>query len=205
MKKILIVVAHPALEKSRNNIRLIKAAEALEHVVVRDLYELYPRFSINTQKEQMHLEQSDIIVLLHPFYWYSAPALLKQYLDMVFTHSWAYGKDGNKLKDKIMFNALTTSGQRESYASEEHNRFPLSSYLIPFNQMAFVCKMHYLPPYVLHESGKIPAKDSSKHAKDFKHLLSLLREPELPFDHIKDMEYINDYLAKTISSQPAKL
>jgi len=177
----------------------------MENVVVRDLYELYPRFSINTQKEQTHVEQSDIIVLLHPFYWYSTPALMKQYLDMVFTHGWAYGKDGNKLKDKIMFNALTTSGQRESYASEEHNRFPLSSFLIPFNQMAFVCKMHYLPPYVLHESGKVSAKESSKHAKDFKHLLNTLREPATPLDHIKDMEYINDFLAKTATSEASTI
>ena len=194
MSKILLVVAHPALEKSRNNVRLIKAAESMENVVVRDLYELYPRFSINAKKEQQYLEQSDIIVLLHPFYWYSTPALMKQYLDMVFVHGWAYGKDGDKLKDKLMFNALTTSGTRDSYNWNEHNRFPLSSFLIPFNQLAHVCRMHYLPPYVLHESGKTFASDSAKHAKNFKVLLQLLRQEGLQPEKIKEMEYLNDFL-----------
>lgn len=196
MSKILLIVAHPALEKSRNNIRLIKAAESLENVTVRDLYELYPRFSINTKKEQQYLEQSDIIILLHPFYWYSTPALMKQYLDMVFVHGWAYGKDGNKLADKIIFNALTTSGTRESYNWNEHNRFPLSSFLIPYNQLAFVCKMHYLPPFVLHESGKTFATDSAKHAKGFKALLQLLRQGNHDLERIKEMEYLNDFLSE---------
>lgn len=196
MSKILLIVAHPALEKSRNNIRLIKAAESLENVTVRDLYELYPRFSINTKKEQQYLEQSDIIILLHPFYWYGTPALMKQYLDMVFVHGWAYGKDGTKLTDKIIFNALTTSGTRESYNWNEHNRFPLSSFLIPYNQLAFVCKMHYLPPFVLHESGKTFATDSAKHAKNFKALLQLLRQGNHDLERIKEMEYLNDFLTE---------
>ena len=51
MNKILLITAHPALEKSRNNIRLMKAADSIDHVVVRDLYELYPRFFIDTAKE----------------------------------------------------------------------------------------------------------------------------------------------------------
>lgn len=194
MNKILLVVAHPALEKSRNNIRLIKAAGNVENVIVRDLYELYPRFSINTGKEQGLLEQSDIIVLQHPFYWYSVPALLKQYLDMVFTHGWAYGKDTNKLEGKLLFHALTTSGTRESYARDAHNRFTLSDYLLPYNQLAHVCRMHYLPPFVLHESGKADASASARHAKQFKLLLQLLATGEATPDQLQHLEYLNDFV-----------
>ena len=198
MNKILLVVAHPALEKSRNNIRLIKAAEQVEHVMIRDLYELYPRFSINTAKEQEFLEKSDIIILQHPFYWYSVPALMKQYLDTVFTHGWAYGKEGNKLEGKLLFNALTTSGSRESYSWDQHNRFPLSSYLIPYNQLAHVCRMHFLPPFVMHESGKADAASSAKHAKQFKLLLKLFTAERPDLERIKDLEYLNDYQAENV-------
>jgi glutathione-regulated potassium-efflux system ancillary protein KefG len=203
MKKILLVVAHPALEKSRNNIRLLKAAESVDNVLIRDLYELYPRFSINTAREQDFLEKSDIVILQHPFYWYSMPALMKQYLDMVFTHGWAYGKGGNKLEGKILFNALTTSGTRESYSWEEHNRFPLSSYLIPCNQLAHVCRMHYLPPFVLHQSGKADASAAAKHAKQFKKLLQLFSREYPDLDQVKELEYLNDFRTdELIPQQP---
>jgi len=195
MNKVLLVTAHPALEKSRNNIRLMKAADSIDNVVIRDLYELYPRFFINTEKEQQYLEQSSVIILQHPFYWYGIPALMKQYLDMVFTHGWAYGKDTAKLEGKILFNALTTSGTRESYHEDEHNRFPLSSYLIPYNQLAHVCKMHYLPPFVLHESGKASASESARHAKHFKQLITNLATEDYDLDKIQEMEYLNDYFA----------
>jgi glutathione-regulated potassium-efflux system ancillary protein KefG len=193
MGKILLVTAHPALEKSRNNIRILNAVNELGKVTVRDLYELYPRFNINAKKEQKYLEESDVIVLQHPFYWYGIPALMKQYFDMVFTHGWAYGKSGGKLKGKVILNSLTTSGTRESYQTGQHNRFPLSSYLLPFNQLAHVCEMHYLPPYVLHESGKTFASDSAEHAKRFKSILNTIVTEDIDIEKLKELEYLNDF------------
>ncbi len=192
MRNILLVVAHPILEKSRNNIRLVKAAESLDFVTIRDLYELYPRFSINTKKEQEYLEQHDLIILQHPFYWYGTPALLKQYFDMVFVHGWAYGKDAAKLEGKLMFNSLTTSGSRESYHPDGSNRFPLNAYLTPISQLAAVCKMHYLPPFVLHQSGKAAAVNSDEHARNFASLLNTLHQENADIDKIRRMEYLND-------------
>lgn len=199
MGRILLVTAHPALEKSRNNVRMLKAANELDNVTVRDLYELYPRFHINTKTEQQFLEKSDVIILQHPFYWYSTPALMKQYLDMVFTHGWAYGKGENALKGKILLNSLTTSGKRESYHTDNHNRFPLSSFLIPFNQIAHVCGMHYLPPFVMHESGKVFAAQSAQHARNFKAILQIISKDNFDIDSIKKLEYLNDYLQINIT------
>lgn len=201
MSKILLVTAHPRLEKSRNNIRLMKAADTMDHVVIRDLYELYPRFFINTEKEQQYLEQSQVIILQHPFYWYGIPALMKQYLDMVFTHGWAYGKDGDQLKGKILFNALTTSGTRDSYHENEHNRFPLASYLIPYNQLAYVCRMHYLPPFVLHESGKATASESAKHARQFKTIIQILASGQPDLEKLKVLEYLNDFITEDVTAK----
>ncbi|MEZ5479865.1 MAG: hypothetical protein R3E95_21010 [Thiolinea sp.] len=41
MKRILILFAHPALEKSRVQYRLLKAAQTLDNVTVHDLYQAY--------------------------------------------------------------------------------------------------------------------------------------------------------------------
>jgi glutathione-regulated potassium-efflux system ancillary protein KefG len=193
MGKILLVTAHPALEKSRNNIRIMNALNELGKVTLRDLYELYPRFNINAKREQQFLEDHDVIVLQHPFYWYGTPALMKQYFDIVFTHGWAYGSNGGKLKGKLLLNSLTTSGKRESYQGGQHNRFPLSSYLLPINQLAHVCEMHYLPPYVLHESGKVFTSDSAQHAKKLKAILNAIISENIDIEKLKQLEYLNDF------------
>ena len=174
---------------------MIDAATAATGIAlqIRDLYELYPRFNVNFQKEQEFIEQNDIIILQHPFYWYSIPALMKQYIDTVFTNGWAYGKGADKLNDKILFNALTTNGSRESYSEQGHNRFPLSEFLIPFDQLAFVCKMHYIAPFVLNESGKVSLEASLRHARQFRQLLEILASGNFEPDELKDLTYLNDF------------
>ncbi len=50
--KILIQLYHPLLHKSRVNRELLKAIEDLEGVTIRVMYDLYPDFHINVNKEQ---------------------------------------------------------------------------------------------------------------------------------------------------------
>ncbi len=83
MTKVLILFAHPALEKSRVNKPLLQLANTLENVTIHDLYELYPDFNIDVPHEQQLLLEHDIILWHHPLYWYHAPALLKQWIDLV--------------------------------------------------------------------------------------------------------------------------
>ena len=83
MKKILILFAHPAQEKSEVNVPLIEAAQKLDHVTVVDLYGEYPKFRINIEREQQRLIEHDVIVFKFPFYWYSTPAILKEWQDLV--------------------------------------------------------------------------------------------------------------------------
>lgn len=40
------------------------------------------------------LERADAVVLVYPVYWWSFPALLKGWIDRVFTYGWAYGDGG---------------------------------------------------------------------------------------------------------------
>ena len=61
MKKILILFAHPALEKSRVHKTLLKHIGGLDHVTFIDLYEHYPDFDIDVKREQQLLLSHDII------------------------------------------------------------------------------------------------------------------------------------------------
>jgi NAD(P)H dehydrogenase (quinone) len=41
-------------------------------------------------REQRRLERADALVLVYPVYWWSFPALLKGWIDRVFSSGWAY-------------------------------------------------------------------------------------------------------------------
>ena len=71
MSRILVLFAHPALERSRVQHSLLKAIAALPDVLINDLYENYPDFDIDVKREKKLLLAHDIIIWQHPFYWYS--------------------------------------------------------------------------------------------------------------------------------------
>jgi glutathione-regulated potassium-efflux system ancillary protein KefG len=92
----------------------------------------------------------DVIVWQHPFYWYSAPALLKEWMDVVLEYGFAYGDEGRALHGKKVMSALTTGGPAEAYQAGGYNRFTMRELLAPFDQTAHLCGMEYLEPFILH-------------------------------------------------------
>ena len=40
--------------------------------------------------EQMRIDRADALVLVYPVYWWSMPALLKGWIERVFSNGWAY-------------------------------------------------------------------------------------------------------------------
>ena len=128
-KRILIQFAHPALQKSRVNRKLIAALQSLEDVTINDLYEEYPDFSVNVKREQELLLSHDIIVFQHPFYWYSCPALLKEWEDLVLQYGFAYGAQGTQLNGKWVLTAITTGGPKSAYQRDGNNYFTIRELL----------------------------------------------------------------------------
>lgn len=51
--------------------------------------------------EQERIDRADRLVLVYPVYWWSFPALLKGWIDRVFTNGWAYGPGGNGGRKKL--------------------------------------------------------------------------------------------------------
>ena len=135
MNKILILFAHPALEKSRVHKELLLAVKTLPGITIHDLYEQYPDFDIDVPKEQQLLLEHDFIIWQHPFYWYSAPAILKQWQDLVLEHGWAYGRTGKALQGKTVFNVFSSGGGMQSYQSNGYQKYTvLEMYLKKFSK-----------------------------------------------------------------------
>jgi glutathione-regulated potassium-efflux system ancillary protein KefG len=179
MKRILILFAHPALERSRVNRLLIRAVRDLPGVTFHDLYEEYPDFDIDVSREQLLLVDHDILVLQHPLFWYSTPALLKEWQDLVLEHGWAYGSEGRMLAGKCALNVLTTGGRESAYRGEGHNRFTIRQFLAPLEQTFRLCGMDYLPPFVVHGTHGITPEEVRSHSEDYLRLLEALRDDRL--------------------------
>lgn len=117
----LIVTAHPEPGSLTHAIarrigEAIAASDAGNTVAHADLMAegFDPRFTAQDQAlfrgtgvvpadvaaEHARLDATDTLVLVYPLYWWSFPALLKGWIDRVFTQGWAYqdGADGRVQK-----------------------------------------------------------------------------------------------------------
>lgn len=192
MNKILILFAHPALHKSRVNIRLTEAVKWLNGITFNDLYENYPDFYIDIKKEQRLLTEHDVVVWHHPFYWYSCPALLKEWIDLVLEHNFAYGREGKALAGKKILSVISTGGAAEVYSETGKNRFPISQFLIPFRQTAGLCGMEYLPPFVVHGSHLLTPPEIEHYAAQYTLLIKGLRDGLFTTQQIQHAVYLNE-------------
>lgn len=163
-------------------------------ITFHDLYETYPDFNINIEYEKKLLIDHNIIIWQHPFYWYSAPPLLKQWIDLVLAFGWAYGPGGDALQDKIIFNSITSGGQRSAYSNDGHNRFTVNELLAPFNQTATLCKMIYLPPFAVHGTHRISSEELTRIAQWYWNILDRLINAEFSIKEIQKYPYLNDWI-----------
>ena len=199
MASILILFAHPLFEKSRVHSRLIAEASKVKGVTINDLYQLYPDFDIDIEREKELLLSHDIIIWQHPFYWYSAPALLKQWQDLVLEHGWAYGKEGRALEGKKFFNVFTSGGGMEAYQHGGFNKFPIQDFLKPFQRTAELCRTHYYSPFWIPGTHKMTNEQVESFALQYRTLLNALTNDQFSHQIIAEQDLMNNLLS-TISS-----
>jgi glutathione-regulated potassium-efflux system ancillary protein KefG len=163
--RILFIVAHPYLEKSRANKSVVRALEGIDGVTMHNLYDRYPYFHIDVPYEKQLLLSHEIIVVQHPMYWYSMPALLKLWLDDVFESGWAYGPGGDKLKGKKLMVSITMGGPEDAYTSTGYNRYNTGTFLAAWDQTAHLCQMQWLEPVLFHGSIRATPADIESYAQ----------------------------------------
>lgn len=195
---ILILFAHPALQKSRINRRLIAYISDIEGVTVHDLYEAYPDFHIDVAHEQELLESNDIIVFQHPMFWFSTPALLKEWQDLVLVHGWAYGVGGHALRGKKFLSAISTGGRESLYRKDGYNRHTVAEFLSPIRQTAYVCGMDYLPPFVVHGTHMMKEEEIARHGEDYRRILTALRDGQVDLEAARRLSRLNSDIESII-------
>jgi len=193
-KKILVLFAHPALQRSLVNNELIKVFKNKENVTFHDLYETYPQMDIDVEDEKKLLISHDVITFMFPMYWYSTPAILKEWQDIVLEHDWAYGSKGNMLKDKLFFTILTTGGKSEAYKKDGYNSYTLREFLRSLEQMSKLCKMNFIPPYAASGTHSITSSDLEEHKQNLEKLINELVSEKIRIEAANKFELLNDYL-----------
>lgn len=173
---ILVLHAHPRPHASVVLAAMLKAIAGLDGVTIRDLNAAYPDYAIDVAAEQESLLAHDLVVFQHPFYWYSSPAILKEWQDLVLENGWAYGPGGTRLKGKFLLSAISTGGSGEAYHREGRNRFEMDELLTPFNQTAYLCAMAYLKPFVIHAGRRMTREDLAAAVESYRDLIVGLRD-----------------------------
>lgn len=181
--KVLILHAHPSPRRSEVIGPMARVAEWMPGVTVVDLYSEYPNFDIDVDAEHERLEENQVLIFLHPIYWYSTPAMLKEWQDLVLEYGWAYGENGTALRGKTFFSACSTGGPASAYGPEGYNHYTMRQLLSPLEQTAALCGMRYLPPFVIH--GARSARDRGEvevHLERWEDLLEALVNNRLDLD-----------------------
>ena len=191
--KILILFAHPSQHRSEINLPLIKASSSIEHVTVVDLYAEYPDYCIDIDREQQRLREHDVIVFMFPLYWYSTPAILKEWQDLVLEYGFAYGHDGTALHGKTLLCAITAGGTENAYETNGYNHYSIRELLRPIEQTATLCGISYLPPYALFgsrtalEDGKL-----EEHIENWQQILICLQQNRIDLDQAAQADKLNE-------------
>lgn len=135
--KYLIIYAHP-LESSLNHHFKTVVEQSLSNdkheVIVRDLNQLNfnpvlsaedimgqtkGKVSQDVKKEQEYINWADSIIMIYPIWWTGMPAIMKGYIDRVFSYGFAYrydkGLQKGLLGGKSLFVFNTHGKSKEEY------------------------------------------------------------------------------------------
>ena len=162
--KIIVISGHPDLNSSSVNREMLTQLQNHD-ITIHKLSENNANYIFYVNKEQSMLMEYDRIVLMFPLYWYSAPALLKKWIDDVFLPGFAYARNGNKLKGKEMLIVASIGGPHEVYRAGGLQNYTIDELFRPFEQTANYVQAIYLPPVAIYDALFLTTEEIEEKAK----------------------------------------
>lgn len=174
----LLILAHPYYTRSIANKTIVnELTDKYPDLEVRDIFQRYPDYQIDVAAEQQALLRHETVILQYPMFWFNMPAILKLWFDEVFSYQFAYGSQGDKLKNKKVLLSMTV-GQPEKNLINEHENL-IESFLksvqhsIQYSQMNLsgTFLLFDVSPLSGHSASKIKREAVEQGDKILKHLL----------------------------------
>ena len=140
--------------------------------------------------EQEKLLWSDLVILQFPLWWYAMPAILKGWVDRVFTYRFAYGvgvHDETHYGDRYGEGVLAgrrallsvTVGGPEPHYSDRGINGPIDDLLFPIQHgILYYPGIESLPPFVLYRADRYTPEDFTEAAEAWKERLRTLESTE---------------------------
>ncbi|NKY49488.1 NAD(P)H-dependent oxidoreductase [Nocardia vermiculata] len=148
----------------------------------------------DVRAEQEKLLWADTIIFQFPLWWYGMPAILKGWVDRVFTYHFAYGvgehsatKYGERYGEGTLAGRRAllsvTIGGKESHYDARGINGPIDDLLFPIQHgILYYPGIESLPPFVLYGTDRLTDEDYPDIAKAWQQRLHTLETTEpIPF------------------------
>ncbi|NUS26847.1 MAG: NAD(P)H-dependent oxidoreductase [Streptomyces sp.] len=171
--------------------------------VMRDSEEatLNGRLAPDIAAEQEKIRWSDALILQFPMWWFSTPAILKGWIDRVFTSGFGYGPEvpppyddnGSALAGRRALLSVTL-GARETAFSDRGIHGRLTDVLHPLQHGLFwFTGMAPLEPFAVYDTDRMPAERYAPAREAYaRRLDALFTEAPVPFRSLTGGDYDHD-------------
>ncbi len=144
----------------------------------------------DVRAEQQKLLWADTIIFQFPLWWYTMPAILKGWVDRVYSFHFGYGVGPhNDVQYGERYGEGTLTGRRamlsvtvggpESHYSERGINGPIDDLLFPIQHgILYFPGLEVLPPFVLYGTDRMTEEEYSDAAKAWTHRLLTLDSTE---------------------------
>lgn len=127
---------------------------------------------LNIQKEQQLLQSADRLILQFPLYWYSAPAILKNWLDQVITRRFAYPDADGALVRKELGIVVSLGSPARNFTAGADDHYSISQLMVPFQALTEKLEMDFLPTFVVDQFAYQTDEQKAKLLVDYQRYIS---------------------------------
>ena len=149
MSKTLVIAGHPDYKHSLANRAILDEFHRLvpeAEIVYLDAE--YPDFNIDVEREQKRLVEAETVVFEFPFWWYSAPSLMRRYFEQVLSHGFAYGSTGTALHGKKLIISFTAGAPEGAYSPDGYQHYDIDAFIPQFRSLSNLCGFDWQEPII---------------------------------------------------------
>lgn len=157
----------------------------------------------DVRAEQEKLLWADVLILQFPLWWFAMPAILKGWVDRVFSYGFAYGVgehsdrrwgdrygEGTLAGKRAML--IVTTGAWEEHFSARGINGPIDDLLFPIHHgILYYPGYDVLPPYVVYKADRLDAAGFDLASKGLRERMrQIATAPAIPYRRQNDGDYL---------------